>query len=71
LRAARPCGRRLSAVAQTRDLSYRVIEVEDGPQALKLLGSNEPVDLLMTDMVMPADDRMATRGSRQTATAAT
>ncbi|HEV8680698.1 MAG TPA: ATP-binding protein, partial [Stellaceae bacterium] len=40
-------------VAQLRDLGYRVIEAEDGPQALKILGSDAPVDLLMTDMVMP------------------
>jgi PAS domain S-box-containing protein len=40
-------------VAQLRDLGYRVIEAEDGPQALKILGGDAPVDLLMTDMMMP------------------
>jgi len=40
-------------VAQLRDLGYLVIEAEDGPQALKILDTEAPIDLLMTDMVMP------------------
>jgi CheY-like chemotaxis protein len=40
-------------VAQLRDLGYRAIEAEDGPQALKILSGDAAVDLLMTDMVMP------------------
>jgi PAS domain S-box-containing protein len=40
-------------VAQLRDLGYRALEAEDGPQALKILSGDTAVDLLMTDMVMP------------------
>jgi CheY-like chemotaxis protein len=40
-------------VAQLRDLGYRVIEAEDGPQALKALDADAAVDLLLTDMAMP------------------
>ena len=40
-------------VAQLRDLGYRVLEAEDGPQALKILCEDAAIDLLMTDIVMP------------------
>ena len=36
-----------------RDLGYRVIEAVDGPTAQKILGSDAPIDLLFTDVVMP------------------
>ncbi|MDB5444891.1 MAG: hybrid sensor histidine kinase/response regulator [Phenylobacterium sp.] len=35
------------------DLGYRVIAVGDGRQALQLLATGEPVDLLFTDVVLP------------------
>ncbi|MBS7813093.1 response regulator [Roseococcus pinisoli] len=35
------------------DLGYRVIEVGSGSQALKVLASDTPVDLLITDYSMP------------------
>ena len=39
---------------QLGGLGYRVIEAADGPQALaKLAEADEPVDLLVTDMVLP------------------
>lgn len=34
-------------------LGYRVIEAENGPEALKVLRSEESIDLLFTDVVMP------------------
>jgi CheY-like chemotaxis protein len=38
-----------------RELGYRVLEAHDGPSALRLLERQEtPVDLLFTDIVMPA-----------------
>jgi PAS domain S-box-containing protein len=38
-----------------RELGYRVLEAHDGPSALRLLERQEnPVDLLFTDVVMPA-----------------
>jgi len=38
---------------QLRDLGYRVIEAADGPQVQRILESDEPIDLLFTDVVMP------------------
>jgi CheY-like chemotaxis protein len=46
-------GVRAVAVLQLQELGYRVVEAEDGPSALKALAGNEPIDLLLTDMVMP------------------
>ena len=38
-----------------RELGYRVLEAHDGPSALRLLERQEsPVDLVFTDVVMPA-----------------
>lgn len=34
-------------------LGYRVLEAENGPAAVAVLDSGEPVDLLLTDVVMP------------------
>ena len=34
-------------------LGYRVVEAEDGPNALAILRSGEAIDLLFTDVVMP------------------
>jgi CheY-like chemotaxis protein len=38
------------------DLQYRVITTTDPAQALKILESDHPVDLLITDLFMPAMD---------------
>jgi CheY-like chemotaxis protein len=38
---------------QLRDLGYRVVEAADGPKAQKILDSNQPIDLMVTDVVMP------------------
>jgi PAS domain S-box-containing protein len=40
-------------VGQLRDLGYRIIETADGPQAQAILESDQAVDLLLTDVVMP------------------
>lgn len=44
---------RLSVAFMVRKLGYRVLEAEDGQQALPLLQSGEAIDLLLTDVVMP------------------
>jgi PAS domain S-box-containing protein len=44
---------RTFVVSQLRDLGYRVIEAADGPQAQNILESDQPIDLLLTDVVMP------------------
>jgi PAS domain S-box-containing protein len=41
------------AVKQLRGFGYQVIEAVDGPDALKMLKSSRPIDLLFTDVVMP------------------
>ncbi len=40
-------------VAQLQSLGYTVIEAANGPTAVTILDSAEPVDLLFTDIVMP------------------
>jgi len=44
---------RVFVSGQLRGLGYRVIEAADGPQARRVLESDEPIDLLFTDVVMP------------------
>ena len=39
-------------VLMVRELGYRVLEAEDGQQALPLLQSGDTIDLLLTDVVM-------------------
>ena len=41
------------AVATISDLGYRVLTAANGPQALKIVQSDEPIDLLFSDIVMP------------------
>jgi CheY-like chemotaxis protein len=43
---------RTFVVSQLRDLGYRVIDAADGPQALAILAADQPIDLLLTDVVM-------------------
>ncbi len=39
--------------ATLEDLNYQVITMTDGPSALKILHSDQHIDLLFTDIVMP------------------
>jgi PAS domain S-box-containing protein len=39
--------------SQLKELGYRVIEAAAGPQAQAILAGDEPIDLLLTDVVMP------------------
>lgn len=39
---------------QVTTLGYQVLEAPDGPTALGLLGDNTPVDLLLTDVMLPS-----------------
>ncbi len=41
------------AVTTISDLGYRVLTARDGPTALKVVRSKEPIDLLFSDVVMP------------------
>jgi CheY-like chemotaxis protein len=36
-----------------KDLGYSVIEVDNGPAALRILDQGNPIDLVFTDVVMP------------------
>jgi CheY-like chemotaxis protein len=36
------------------ELGYRILQAEDGPEALALLAAEERVDLLFTDVVLPS-----------------
>jgi PAS domain S-box-containing protein len=47
-----PLVRNLVAM-QLRELGYRVVEAADGPKARKILDSDQPIDLMLTDVVMP------------------
>jgi CheY-like chemotaxis protein len=44
---------RKMTVARLRDLGYRVLDAANGPDALAVIESGPPPDLLFTDMVMP------------------
>ena len=41
------------AVTTISDLGYRVLTASDGPTALDVVRSEEPIDLLFSDVVMP------------------
>jgi CheY-like chemotaxis protein len=47
-----PLVRNLVAM-QLRELGYRVAEAADGPKARTILDSEHPIDLMLTDVVMP------------------
>ena len=44
---------RSNVIAQLAGLGYSTLEAADGKEALKILNSDEPIDLLFTDMIMP------------------
>jgi len=44
---------RMVAVEMLTELGYQVIEAVDGPSALKILQSDQPIDLLVTDVGLP------------------
>jgi signal transduction histidine kinase len=43
---------RATTSAMLKECGYRVIEAQDGPAALVILDSDEPIDLLFTDVIM-------------------
>ena len=45
---------RMIATEQLEELGYSVLEAEDGPSALRILGSNRTIDLLITDVGLPS-----------------
>jgi CheY-like chemotaxis protein len=44
---------RSNAVKQLASLGYKTVEAASGPEALRLVDANQPIDLLFTDVVMP------------------
>jgi PAS domain S-box-containing protein len=44
---------RMLAVEELEELGYTVMEAGDGPSALKILNSNRPISLLITDVGLP------------------
>ncbi|WP_343039404.1 response regulator [Microvirga makkahensis] len=40
-------------VEMLHEQGYRVLQAEDGPQGLAILQSEQPVDLLLTDVGLP------------------
>jgi PAS domain S-box-containing protein len=54
-------------VGQLRDLGYRVLEAADGPSAQTILDSDQSIDLLFTDVVMPGGmtGRQLAEGAKQ------
>ena len=43
------------AVESLEGLGYQVLSAENGAQALEILNSNKPIDVLFSDVVMPGD----------------
>ncbi len=43
------------AVSHLQDLGYRTITANSGTEALKILGENQGIDLLFSDIIMPGD----------------
>jgi CheY-like chemotaxis protein len=46
-------GVRELTVARLKAIGYRVLEAREGRQAIEILKSDAPVDLVFTDLVMP------------------
>lgn len=44
---------RMLVVEQLEELGYAVIEADDGPSAMKIIDSKQPIDLLVTDVGLP------------------
>ena len=44
---------RMLCVEQLEELGYAVIEAGDGPSALKIIETRQPIDLLVTDVGLP------------------
>ncbi len=44
---------RTYVLAQIKSLGYRTLSASNGPEALNVLRSKEPIDLLFTDVIMP------------------
>ncbi|MCV9935894.1 PAS domain-containing protein [Boseaceae bacterium BT-24-1] len=44
---------RMLVVEQLEELGYLVVEADDGPSALKIIETNQPIDLLITDVGLP------------------
>jgi len=63
-----PTVRMLIAEVLLEELGYTAVEVGDGNAALKVLRSDEPMDLLITDVGLPGGlndpARWRTRGAR-------
>lgn len=58
---------RMVAAEQLEELGYSVIEAGDGSEALKILRSGEPIDLLVTDVGLPGglNGRQLAEAARQ------
>ncbi|WP_244494965.1 PAS domain-containing sensor histidine kinase [Bosea sp. Root483D1] len=44
---------RMLVVEQLEELGYLVVEADDGPSALKIIDTKQPIDLLITDVGLP------------------
>ena len=44
---------RTYVLAQISSLGYRTLSASNGPEALNVLRSSQPIDLLFTDVIMP------------------
>jgi signal transduction histidine kinase/CheY-like chemotaxis protein len=44
---------RMLLVEQLEELGYLVVEADDGPSALKIIDTKQPIDLLITDVGLP------------------
>lgn len=44
---------RMLTVEVLEELGYRILEAENGPDALTFINSEQPIDLLMTDIGLP------------------
>ena len=44
---------RLLTIRRLELIGYQVLEAPDGPTALEILGGNDQIDLVFTDLIMP------------------